>query len=179
MPFFTRVPPTASAGGGVVADSEDVYWTVDLSAVAYGRGTYASHSKSFSEAAVSTRTSSQLNLTSGSFSAQTTTSLEQAGPSSGFRAGAPHIVAGSLSYTYPHGEHSGCPSALTCLQDSDERPGYTLRTIITCTILGSPEKRLTLRDIFLYVKAKYPFFKAQSKTFEVGTAPKCYLRACG
>lgn len=173
MPFFTRVPPDASAGEGVLADSEDVYWTVDLSAVAYGRDSYASHLRYFSGETEypSREPSNRISLSSQS----STLAAERAAPFPVINAGAPHITAGSLTYTSPHADHSGCPNALTCLQDSDERPGYTLRTIITCTILGSPEQRLTLRDIFLYVKAKFPFFKVQNKTFEVRIA----LRNCG
>ncbi|VDC00417.1 unnamed protein product [Peniophora sp. CBMAI 1063] len=169
MPFFTRVPPASpSAGGGVVADSEDEYWTVDLSAVAYGRSSYASHLRSFSsETEYLTRESGNRSAPIGSLSAQS--SINRLASVPVVNVGAPHIAAGSLAYISPHADHPGCPDSLTCLQDTDERPGYTLRTIITCTILGSPEQRLTLRDIFLYVKAKYPFFKVQNKTFEQST----------
>ena len=169
MPFFKRVPPTPSAGGGVASDYEHVYWTVDLSAVAYGRRSYTSQLRYPSDGMThSAGESSRYTSTTTTPSTGTLTAVADPPiPQPAYHSGAPHIVAGSLAYTYPHSDHPGCPNALTCLQDSDERPGYTLRTVITCTILGSPQQRLTLRDIFLYVKAKYPYFKAQSKTFEV------------
>lgn len=180
MPFFTRVPPTAFAGEGVAADSESVYWTVDLSAVAYGRGSYTSRLRyPDGETTYLTGESSRHwhTIDHSPLSTQPTTSVDgQTAPALVNHAGAPHIAEGSLTYIYPHTDHPGCPNALTCLQDSDERPGYTLRTIITCAILGSPERRLTLRDVFLYVKAKYPFFKVQNKTFEASVGLR-YLGA--
>ncbi|GBE77427.1 predicted protein [Sparassis crispa] len=59
----------------------------------------------------------------------------------------------------PHEPHLNCPNALTCLQETDGRPQHTLPVILRCAILGSPKKRLTIREIYAAMEKKYPYYK--------------------
>ena len=63
-----------------------------------------------------------------------------------------------------HEPHENCPSSLRCLDDTNERPKYTYALLLRCAILGSPEGRLTQREIFADVKAKFPYFRTASAT---------------
>ncbi|KAH9951003.1 hypothetical protein B0H21DRAFT_776385 [Amylocystis lapponica] len=54
---------------------------------------------------------------------------------------------------------SYCPNTLTCLQDTNNRPQHTLPVILRCAILGSPKKRLTIREIYAAMERKYPYYK--------------------
>ncbi|TRM66256.1 hypothetical protein BD626DRAFT_487197 [Schizophyllum amplum] len=47
-----------------------------------------------------------------------------------------------------HQPHPDCPDTLACLPDTDGRPQHTLPVILRCAILGSPQKRLTIRGIY-------------------------------
>ncbi|KIY43617.1 winged helix DNA-binding domain-containing protein, partial [Fistulina hepatica ATCC 64428] len=38
-------------------------------------------------------------------------------------------------------------------------PEYTLPVIMRCAILGSPQKRLTVRDLYSTMESKYPYFR--------------------
>ena len=46
-----------------------------------------------------------------------------------------------------HKAHPDCPDTLACLPDTNGRPQHTLPVILRCAILGSPRKRLTIREI--------------------------------
>ncbi|KAI0778706.1 hypothetical protein BD413DRAFT_466384 [Trametes elegans] len=59
----------------------------------------------------------------------------------------------------PHEPHPDCPDTLACLPDTDGRPQHTLPVILRCTILGSPRKRLTIREIYAAMERKYPYYK--------------------
>ncbi|KAI0937017.1 hypothetical protein AcW1_001096 [Taiwanofungus camphoratus] len=59
----------------------------------------------------------------------------------------------------PHIPHPNCPDTLTCLPDTDGRPQHTLPVILRCAILGSPKKRLTIREIYAAMEKKYPYYK--------------------
>ncbi|RDX51910.1 hypothetical protein OH76DRAFT_1400811 [Lentinus brumalis] len=58
-----------------------------------------------------------------------------------------------------HEPHPDCPDTLACLPDTDGRPQHTLPVILRCTILGSPRKRLTIREIYAAMERKYPYYK--------------------
>lgn len=59
----------------------------------------------------------------------------------------------------PHESHPNCPDALSCLPDTEGRPQHTLPVILRCAILGSPKRRLTIRDIYAAMEKKYPYYK--------------------
>ncbi|KAH9837247.1 uncharacterized protein C8Q71DRAFT_796630 [Rhodofomes roseus] len=59
----------------------------------------------------------------------------------------------------PHEPHPNCPDTLTCLPDTDGRPQHTLPVILRCAILGSPKRRLTIREIYAAMEKKYPYYK--------------------
>ncbi|KAL4246313.1 hypothetical protein ABKN59_008961 [Abortiporus biennis] len=61
--------------------------------------------------------------------------------------------------TKPHEEHENCPNTLDCLPDTTGRPQHTLPVILRCAILGSPKKRLTIREIYAAMERKYPYYK--------------------
>ncbi|KAI0756478.1 hypothetical protein C8Q80DRAFT_1278645 [Daedaleopsis nitida] len=60
----------------------------------------------------------------------------------------------------PHDPHPDCPDTLACLPDTDGRPQHTLPVILRCTILGSPRRRLTIREIYAAMERKYPYYKS-------------------
>ncbi|KAI0348292.1 hypothetical protein BDW22DRAFT_1350477 [Trametopsis cervina] len=59
----------------------------------------------------------------------------------------------------PHEPHPDCPDTLACLPDTNGRPQHTLPVILRCAILGSPKKRLTIREIYAAMEKKYPYYK--------------------
>ncbi|KIY73567.1 hypothetical protein CYLTODRAFT_386747 [Cylindrobasidium torrendii FP15055 ss-10] len=67
-----------------------------------------------------------------------------------------------------HAAHPNCPDTLDCLPntESDERPQHTLPVILRCAILGSPRKRLTIREIYASMEAKYPFYRTAGPTWK-------------
>jgi Forkhead domain len=70
----------------------------------------------------------------------------------------------------PSGEHEmhpDCPDTLDCLPDTDGRPQHTLPVILRCAILGSPRKRLTIREIYATMEEKYPYYKTAGPTWKV------------
>jgi len=72
-----------------------------------------------------------------------------------------------LSRPAEHKEHPHCPSSLHCLRDTDSRPPHTLPVILRCTILGSPNKKLTIREIYAAMENKYPWYKTAGNAWKV------------
>ncbi|KAF6766695.1 hypothetical protein DFP72DRAFT_867313 [Ephemerocybe angulata] len=72
---------------------------------------------------------------------------------------------GSYS-TFEHAAHPDCPDTLACLPDSNGRPQHTLPVILRCAILGSPRKRLTIREIYQAMEEKYSFYKTAGPTWK-------------
>ncbi|KAF9469791.1 hypothetical protein BDZ94DRAFT_1316917 [Collybia nuda] len=65
-----------------------------------------------------------------------------------------------------HEPHTDCPDNLACLPDTDGRPQHTLPVILRCAILGSPRKRLTIREIYAAMEAKYSYYKTAGPTWK-------------
>ncbi|KAF9531949.1 hypothetical protein CPB83DRAFT_848085 [Crepidotus variabilis] len=65
-----------------------------------------------------------------------------------------------------HKAHPDCPDTLGCLPDTNGRPQHTLPVILRCAILGSPRKRLTIREIYATMEAKYPYYKTAGQTWK-------------
>ncbi|KZV65196.1 hypothetical protein PENSPDRAFT_656008 [Peniophora sp. CONT] len=57
-----------------------------------------------------------------------------------------------------HESHPGCPDSLCCLEDTNDRPLYTIPVLISCAILGSPGQRMLVSEIYESIMAKYPYF---------------------
>ncbi|KAJ3573552.1 hypothetical protein NP233_g2357 [Leucocoprinus birnbaumii] len=67
---------------------------------------------------------------------------------------------------HEHRIHPDCPDTLDCLPDTDGRPQHTLPVILRCAILGSPKKRLTIREIYAAMEAKYPYYRTAGPTWK-------------
>ncbi|KAF9454167.1 hypothetical protein P691DRAFT_693306 [Macrolepiota fuliginosa MF-IS2] len=67
---------------------------------------------------------------------------------------------------HEHRMHPDCPDTLDCLPDTDGRPQHTLPVILRCAILGSPKKRLTIREIYAAMEAKYPYYRTAGPTWK-------------
>lgn len=67
----------------------------------------------------------------------------------------------------PHDPHPDCPDTLACLPDTMGRPQHTLPVILRCAILGSPKKRLTIREIYAAMEKKYPYYKTAGPAWKV------------
>lgn len=65
-----------------------------------------------------------------------------------------------------HQPHPDCPDTLACLPDTDGRPQHTLPVILRCAILGSPQKRLTIRGIYAAMEEKYVYFQSAGQTWK-------------
>ncbi|KAK0455878.1 hypothetical protein EV421DRAFT_1895150 [Armillaria borealis] len=65
-----------------------------------------------------------------------------------------------------HEPHPNCPDTLDCLPDTDGRPQHTLPVILRCAILGSPRKRLTIREIYAAMEGKYAYYKTAGPTWK-------------
>ncbi|KAJ6520096.1 hypothetical protein C8R45DRAFT_1058303 [Mycena sanguinolenta] len=65
-----------------------------------------------------------------------------------------------------HIPHPDCPDSLACLPDTDGRPQHTLPVILRCAILGSPRKRLTIREIYAAMEEKYAYYKTAGATWK-------------
>lgn len=65
-----------------------------------------------------------------------------------------------------HEPHLNCPDTLACLPDTDGRPQHTLPVILRCTILGSANKRLTIREIYAAMENKYVYFRNAGTTWK-------------
>ena len=74
-----------------------------------------------------------------------------------------------------HAPHPDCPDTLACLPDTDGRPQHTLPVILRCTILGSPRKRLTIREIYAAMERKYPYYKTAGPAWKVRLRSLCNL----
>ncbi|KAJ7476204.1 hypothetical protein FB451DRAFT_965061, partial [Mycena latifolia] len=46
------------------------------------------------------------------------------------------------------------------------RPQHTLPVILRCAILGSPRKRLTIREIYAAMEEKYPYYRSTGVTWK-------------
>lgn len=68
---------------------------------------------------------------------------------------------------HEHRLHPDCPDTLDCLPDTEGRPQHTLPVILRCAILGSPKKRLTIREIYAAMEAKYPYYRTAGSTWKV------------
>lgn len=66
-----------------------------------------------------------------------------------------------------HVTHEGCPDALNCLPDTEVRPQYPLPIVIRCTILGSPKKLMTVRDIYAAMEEKYQYYRTAGTPWKV------------
>ncbi|KAF9486568.1 hypothetical protein BDN70DRAFT_21478 [Pholiota conissans] len=67
---------------------------------------------------------------------------------------------------HDHKAHADCPDTLACLPDTHGRPQHTLPVILRCAILGSPRKRLTIREIYATMESKYPYYKTAGQTWK-------------
>ncbi|KAH9486255.1 Forkhead box protein J2 [Psilocybe cubensis] len=67
---------------------------------------------------------------------------------------------------HDHKAHADCPDTLACLPDTPGRPQHTLPVILRCAILGSPRKRLTIREIYATMESKYPYYKSAGQTWK-------------
>ncbi|KAF7971531.1 hypothetical protein HWV62_20938 [Athelia sp. TMB] len=65
-----------------------------------------------------------------------------------------------------HEPHPDCPDTLACLPDTDGRPQHTLPVILRCAILGSPRRRLTIREIYAAMEDKYSYYKTAGPTWK-------------
>ncbi|ESK92674.1 forkhead box protein c2 [Moniliophthora roreri MCA 2997] len=65
-----------------------------------------------------------------------------------------------------HKPHPNCPDTLACLPDTDGRPQHTLPVILRCAILGSPRKRLTIREIYAAMEGKYAYYRTAGSTWK-------------
>ncbi|KAJ6503262.1 hypothetical protein C8R47DRAFT_1183507 [Mycena vitilis] len=65
-----------------------------------------------------------------------------------------------------HIPHPDCPDSLACLPDTDGRPQHTLPVILRCAILGSPRKRLTIREIYAAMEEKYAYYRTAGPTWK-------------
>ncbi|KAJ7878620.1 hypothetical protein B0H13DRAFT_2052522 [Mycena leptocephala] len=65
-----------------------------------------------------------------------------------------------------HIPHPDCPDSLACLPDTDGRPQHTLPVILRCAILGSPRKRLTIREIYAAMEEKYAYYRTAGATWK-------------
>jgi hypothetical protein len=70
-----------------------------------------------------------------------------------------------------HKPHSNCPNSLSCLTDTSARPQYTLPVIVRCAIMGSLKQRLTIREIYAAMEAKYPYFSNSGTSWKA--SPFC------
>ncbi|KAJ8523282.1 hypothetical protein ONZ45_g254 [Pleurotus djamor] len=83
----------------------------------------------------------------------------------------PEDEAGTSYYTRTraserHETHPDCPNTLDCLQNTDGRPPHTLPVILRCAILGSPDCRLTIREIYAAMENKYPYYRTAGPTWK-------------
>ena len=83
-------------------------------------------------------------------------------------AEAPHAISSARQRLLNHSEHPDCPKGLLCLsEDTGGRPKHTLPVIVRCAILGSPEQRLTLRDIYDVVQDRYSYYRTAKPSWKV------------
>lgn len=68
---------------------------------------------------------------------------------------------------HAHEWHSNCPDSFSCLPDTDSKPQHTLPILVRCAILGSPRRKLTIREIYAAMEDKYPYYKNAGVTWKV------------
>ncbi|EIN13889.1 hypothetical protein PUNSTDRAFT_140325 [Punctularia strigosozonata HHB-11173 SS5] len=68
--------------------------------------------------------------------------------------------------SHEHKPHPDCPSSLSCLPDTSDRPQHTLPIILRCAIMGSPKQRLTIREIYAAMEDKYPYYRTAGTTWK-------------
>lgn len=44
--------------------------------------------------------------------------------------------------------------------DADDRPLYTIPVLISCAILGSPDRKMLVSEIYQSIMDKYPYFNS-------------------
>lgn len=65
-----------------------------------------------------------------------------------------------------HKTHADCPDRLGCLPDTNGRPQHTLPVILRCAILGSPQKKLTIREIYAVMESKYSYYQTAGASWK-------------
>ena len=108
------------------------------------------HSK---DSMISTSTTSPTSPTSPDFALSTEPRATIQHP-----GGTPDRYRYRVNASGEHEAHPGCPDSLTCLVDTNERPLYTIPVLISCAILGSPDKRMLVSEIYQSIMDKYPYF---------------------
>ncbi|KAF9270700.1 hypothetical protein L218DRAFT_889372 [Marasmius fiardii PR-910] len=78
--------------------------------------------------------------------------------------GLPHVP--NIPHNPDHRPHPNCPDTLACLPDTEGRPQHTLPVILRCAILGSPRKRLTIREIYAAMEGKYAYYRTAGQTWK-------------
>jgi len=73
----------------------------------------------------------------------------------------------NIPHNPDHKPHPNCPDTLACLPDTEGRPQHTLPVILRCAILGSPRKRLTIREIYAAMEGKYAYYRTAGQTWKV------------
>ena len=51
--------------------------------------------------------------------------------------------------------------------DKDTKPPYSYATLIAQAINSTPEKRMTLNSIYMYIHERYPYFKMENAGWQV------------
>ena len=64
------------------------------------------------------------------------------------------------------------PTAGKCKEENEEKnpfpkPHYSYATLIVFAINSSPEKRMTLQEIYAWIQEKYPYYKLAKKGWKV------------
>ncbi|KAK1234864.1 hypothetical protein PQX77_001958 [Marasmius sp. AFHP31] len=72
----------------------------------------------------------------------------------------------NIPHNPDHKPHPNCPDTLACLPDTEGRPQHTLPVILRCAILGSPRKRLTIREIYAAMEGKYAYYRTAGQTWK-------------
>ncbi|VDB99164.1 unnamed protein product [Peniophora sp. CBMAI 1063] len=71
---------------------------------------------------------------------------------------------GRASYTYlvdengKHPSHVDCVSSLSCLPDTNGKPNCIWNILLRAAILGSPDRRLSIRELYQELMNKFPYY---------------------
>jgi hypothetical protein len=105
---------------------------------------------------------------------QPTSSLEGKIPESSI-SGSADLVASPYQFRASLGMHDPKKVGLDCLVEvaDGEKPPYAYPVLIRFAILGSPKKRLTLRQIYETLEAKYSYFRDLSEAGWKVSRNKC------